>query len=99
MARSLKNIRKSETGAAPGQSADQPSAEQMAAVGGIVEKYSGKSENELMAELFRVTGEQKRNGSFDPEAMQRTAESIMPALTPEQRNKLMSIIGAISQTK
>ncbi|MBR4636794.1 MAG: hypothetical protein IKO51_10655 [Clostridia bacterium] len=100
MARNLRDMKKS--GARPGPQnnetpAAQPTVEQRAGVNELVNEYGGKSEEELMGELFRVTGEQKKNGSFDPAAMRRTAESIMPMLTPEQRNKLMSIIWALSE--
>ncbi len=55
-------------------------------------QYEGKSEAELMRELRRVTDEQKKDGSFDAEGMRRTAESIMPMLTPGQAEKLRRIM-------
>ena len=97
MARSLRDMKKGGTKAAAQKETPpvQPSEAQRESVAALVNEYGGRNETELMGELFRVTAEQKRDGSFDAEGMRRTAESIMPMLTPEQRDKLMRIIGAL----
>ena len=101
MARSLKNMKRGPEGSAQRKENAEPTARpteaQRAAVSELVNEYGGKSEAELMSELFRVTAEQKRDGSFDAGAMRRTAESIMPMLTPQQREKLASIIAALGE--
>ena len=61
----------------------------------MVNEYGGKSENELMNELMQMTAKKKRDGSFDPDAMRKTASSIMPMLTPEQQITLNGILSRI----
>ncbi|MBR5947273.1 MAG: hypothetical protein IKZ82_01330 [Clostridia bacterium] len=61
----------------------------------MMNEYSSKSEAELMDELMRMTSRQKKEGSFDASAMHKTAESIMPMLTPEQQQKLMGIMNML----
>lgn len=70
-------------------------AAQRANIESMVNEYGGRSEAELMNELARMTEKQKREGSFDPEAMKRTAQSIMPMLTMEQQQKLMAIMSRL----
>lgn len=53
-----------------------------------VEHYSGKSERELMQEL-----RQYRNaGAFDDIALQDFAARLAPMLTPEQQQRLFSVM-------
>lgn len=95
MARSLRDMKKGGAKAAEKGTPAQPTEAQKESVIELVNEYGGRSETELMGELFRVTAEQKKAGSFDAEGMRRTAESIMPMLTPEQRAKLMRIMEAL----
>ena len=62
---------------------------QKVSIESMMDKYGGKSEAELMDELMRMTSRQKQNGAFDAAAMQKTAQSLMPMLTPEQQQKLI----------
>ena len=105
MARNLKAYRKNDGGErgdsqtrneAQAGSA-QFSGEQQANIESMMNAYGGKSEAELMDELKRMTDSQKRNGSFDASAMQKTAESIMPMLTSEQRQKLIGIMNMLGK--
>lgn len=70
---------------------------QRAGIESMMDKYGGKSEAELMDELMRMTSHQKQNGAFDAAAMQKTAQSIMPMLTPEQQQKLIGIMNALGK--
>lgn len=97
MARDLKNYRKignkdnkNETKNA--QRDEPPAAMSEADIESMMDKYGGRSEQELMGELFSLTDKQKQDGSFDAKAMQKTAESIMPMLTSEQQQKLNDIL-------
>ena len=72
-----------------------PTAAQMEDADRLMREYGGRSEDELMKELLSATGKQKAEGSFDAEGMRRTAELLMPMLTPEQAEKLMRIMDMI----
>lgn len=75
----------------------QLSGADMANIESMMNAYGGKSESELMDELRRMTERQKKDGSFDASAMQKTAESIMPMLTSEQRQKLIGIMNMLGK--
>ena len=100
MARSIRDLKKTaqetpqvpETPRFTGPESDRDISSGIRAA---AEKYSGKSEDELMAELLRVTAEQKREGSFDADAMRQTAGSILPYLDARQAEKLRRIIDMI----
>ena len=103
MARNLKAYRKNERSEkgedqirneAQAGSA-QLSGANMANIESMMNAYGGKSETELMDELRRMTERQKKDGSFDASAMQKTADSIMPMLTSEQRQKLIGIMNML----
>lgn len=91
MAGNLKDYRKRRTDGGAEKRIEQPPKSDES-IEKIVDRYGGKSEDELMRELFRMTGEQKREGSFDAAAMRKTASSIMPMLNAEQRQKLEAIL-------
>ncbi len=61
----------------------------------ILEQYSGKSENELYAELMRTTDDQKQNGSFDMEGLNEFESTIMPMLNDKQKEKLEKLMSAL----
>ena len=91
MAGNLKDYRKRRPNGGAEKRAETP-PESGESIEKIVDRYGDKSEDELMRELFRMTSEQKREGSFDAAAMRRTASSIMPMLNAEQRQKLEAIL-------
>ncbi len=53
-----------------------------------VEHYSGRSDNELMQELRQY----RSAGAFDDKALQDVAARLAPMLTPEQQQRLFSVI-------
>lgn len=60
-----------------------------------MKQYEGKSENELMQELFRSIEAGRQDGSFTPEAMQQFVNNVSPMLDGQQRKKLQEIIKKI----
>lgn len=54
----------------------------------VVDKYGGKSETELIQELAAA----KQSGLIDPEALQSVAGRIAPMLTPDQQQRLQSVL-------
>ena len=58
-----------------------------------VGRYEGKSEDELMQDLLRMTSEQKQKGQFDAERIAKFKNSLWPMLSEQQRQKLVSILG------
>lgn len=93
MAKNLKDYRRGANDERPNGNAS--GSQTRSDIAGMVNEYGGKSEDELMRELFRITGEKKREGSFDADAMRKTAEGIMPMLTPEQQKKLNGILNRL----
>ena len=53
-----------------------------------VEHYSGKNDTELMEELRQY----RAAGAFDDRALQDVAARLAPMLTPEQQQRLFSVI-------
>lgn len=62
-----------------------------------IHKYEGKSEQELMDEVLRVTKEQKQKGELDGAKLNSFKNNIWPMLNEEQRKKLVSILGKIEK--
>lgn len=62
----------------------------------IIGHYSGKSERELMNELYALTERQKATGSFDHGSVKRGVEAISPMLNNEQRRRLNDILNKLS---
>lgn len=61
----------------------------------LMQRYSGRSEDELMSELIKVTDQQKRSGQFSEAELSAAESSIMPYLNEEQQAKLKQILDAI----
>ncbi len=55
-------------------------------------KYSGKSENELMSELFNIVNKNKSEGTLNNSDFDSFAEQIAPYLSPEQSARLTGLI-------
>ncbi|MCH5278708.1 MAG: hypothetical protein J1E60_02865 [Christensenellaceae bacterium] len=94
MPKSIKDMRKPTQGKT---STDMPKVtpEQERDVANLINRYSGKSDNELMSELLQVTSQQKRNGTLDTAQIDAAANSILPMLNEEQVRKLQSILNQI----
>lgn len=53
-----------------------------------VEHYSGKNDNELLQELRQY----RAAGAFDDKALQEVETRLAPMLTPEQQQRLFSVM-------
>ena len=58
-----------------------------------INKYGNKSEGELMGELMNA----KHSGLIDPGELAGVAQKIAPMLTPEQRQRLDSVLKQLQQ--
>ncbi|MDR1094249.1 MAG: hypothetical protein LBL66_08900 [Clostridiales bacterium] len=58
-------------------------------------KYEGKSESELMGELFKKVAQGKKDGTFNAAEVERFAAQLGPMLNAEQRARLQSLIKMI----
>ena len=59
----------------------------------VVDKYGGKSEQELIGELAA----DKRSGIIDPNELASVAGKIAPMLTAEQKQRLESVLKQLGQ--
>ena len=59
----------------------------------VVDKYGGKSEQELIGELAAA----KRSGIIDPNELASVAGKIAPMLTAEQKQRLESVLKQLGQ--
>lgn len=58
-------------------------------------EYSGKSESELMAELFSTVNQQKNNGTFEIEKLYKMIDTIAPYLDEKQVNNLKGLLNKL----
>ena len=70
------------------KAAEQVDPSMLGNVQNVVDKYGGKSEAELMQELAAA----KQSGLIDPAALASVAGRIAPMLTPEQQQRLQSVL-------
>ena len=70
------------------KAAEQIDPSMLGNVQNVVDKYGNKSEAELMQELTSA----KQSGLIDPVALASVAGRIAPMLTPEQQQRLQSVL-------
>ncbi len=70
-----------------------PSQEQMAK--DMLKQYEGKSEDDLMQELFSAAQRGKQDGTFNEEAIKNFVETAGPMLNEEQRQRMNQILSMI----
>lgn len=56
------------------------------------DRYSSKSEDQLMSELSATVARMKKDGSFDAAAMENLYNTAAPFLNEEQKQRMRSII-------
>ena len=56
------------------------------------EAYSGKSDSELLGDIFRMASEQKANGSLNDEKLRAFANSVAPMLNEDQKARLNGVL-------
>ena len=61
----------------------------------LIGKFQNMSEAELITEVFKIINEKKRNGTFDPNEIDKLAEMIKPLLNEKQRQKMEQLINLI----
>lgn len=62
-----------------------------------INAYSRMSEEDLTSEMMRVASEQKADGTFNAEELERMCASISPMLTPEQQAKMRRLIDEVKR--
>ena len=63
----------------------------------IAKSYQGKSESEIMSDIFRIVRQEKAKGSLDNGQINSFANAITPMLNAEQKEKLKDILGKIKE--
>ena len=87
-----KSLRKAAQKANEMESFENSSAAADSGVEGLIDRFSGKSEAELMRELKQATSAQKAEGRFDELQLKQGIQAIAPMLNAEQRRRLDDII-------
>ncbi|MEG1646129.1 MAG: hypothetical protein RR374_02070 [Clostridia bacterium] len=60
-----------------------------------VDYYSGMSQDRLVKEFYKMAEEEKRKGTLNQQQVDAFYKNIAPMLTPEQQNKLKSLLKTI----
>lgn len=60
-----------------------------------IAQYEGKSENELMEQLFAAVEQGKRDGTFSKEALEQFVGQVAPMMDAAQRQKLQNLMQQI----
>ena len=63
----------------------------------IAKKYQGRSEQDIMSEIFKLAQQEKAKGNLSNSKINRFANALMPMLNAEQREKLESLLGKIKE--
>ncbi|MEZ4357981.1 MAG: hypothetical protein R2876_05060 [Eubacteriales bacterium] len=71
---------------------DQMNKDDFKTIQDAIFKYQGKSETELFSELSKMADKEKKEGSFNIDAIKNFAKTAGPMLSPEQREKMNAII-------
>ena len=58
----------------------------------LYNEYKDKSEDELVAELYKYVQKQKDNGTFDYDSLSNMLEKISPFLSAQQKQKMKEIL-------
>ena len=56
------------------------------------ERYAEKSDAELLSDIMRMAGENKRNGSLSNEELDEFERKVIPMLNREQRKRLENVL-------
>lgn len=58
----------------------------------VVDRYSGKSESELLSELKKITNNEKQAGNLTNEGIENVAKNLEAMLDDQQRRRLHDIM-------
>ena len=64
-------------------------------IASLRQKYEGKSESELMQELFKKVAAAKSDGSFSPEQLDDFVRFMSPNLDEQSLKRLTELVGMI----
>ena len=64
-----------------------------------IEKYSQKSEEELMNDLEHMIGEGRRDGTFSDDMLESFVKNVAPMMDENQRKKLENLTRMIKMNK
>ncbi len=95
MAKDFKSFYESKRAGNSGKATAEPDRGGADGYGDILNKYKGKSESELMQELFKLSGRQKSEGSLKNSDLDAFAEQIAPYLSAEQSARLGMLIAQL----
>lgn len=63
------------------------------------QNYQGKSDGELLGDIFKMANEQKANGNLSDEKLKAFADSVSPMLNAEQRARLNGVLEMLKDNK
>ena len=58
-------------------------------------KYEGKSDSEMLGEIAKAAEQERRNGNYSDEKLDKFASDLAPMLNAEQRERLAKAIRMI----
>ena len=61
----------------------------------LYDKYKNFTQDELMQELAKNVAKQKQNGTFDFDSISQSINAILPYLSEEQRQNIMTLLSTI----
>ena len=61
----------------------------------LFNQYKDLSSNDLMKELLNNVEKSKQNGTFDFSKLSKTIEQVLPYLSSEQQNSILTILNQI----
>ena len=56
------------------------------------QKYAGKSEEEVLSEILRLAGENRRNGTLTESEIKDFERKVLPMLNEEQKARLERVL-------
>ena len=71
---------------------DEQKLDEIDRVNKMMSQYEGKSENELMGELFRTVQQGKKDGSFDTRMLDDFYQKAAPLMQGDQKKRLDAIM-------
>ena len=61
----------------------------------VAKKYEGKSDSEMLGEIAKAAEQERQNGNYSDEKLDKFASDLAPMLNAEQRERLAKAIRMI----
>lgn len=61
----------------------------------LYDKYKNFTQDELLQELAKNVANQKQNGTFDFDSISKSINAILPYLSEEQRQNILSLLSTL----